>query len=45
MFEDKRGEERIGQYVDTLFLRLKVLLWYRRWRRIKRRFLNGWMSR
>jgi hypothetical protein len=38
------GVDRVAQYVDTMLLRMKVLLWHRRWRRMKRRFLTGWMS-
>lgn len=45
MFAEVKGEKRIQQYVDTLMLRLKVRLFYRRWRRVRRRFLSGWMSR
>lgn len=42
---DFDGVDRVAQYVDTMLLRIKVLLWFRRWRRIRRRFLSGWMSR
>lgn len=38
---DVRGQERVGQYVDTLLLRLKVRLFFRPWRR----FLRRWAGR
>lgn len=44
MFEEVRGEPRMEQYIRTLLLRLQVRLFWRRWRRVKRRFLNRWMS-
>lgn len=36
LFTDLKGQERIGQFVDTRLLRFKVVLWHRPIRRLLR---------
>jgi hypothetical protein len=41
MFEETTGQARLGQYVNTLLLRLKVKLFFRPYRS----FLRRWVAR